>query len=600
MSRDHRVVFRRSGRVSAATLIVFVAIALGATMLIPSVRESVVSIFTEQQAIDSSRFVLHPVVSGPFRIEIIEEGKVDSVHSATLTSGVKGTTTIISLVPEGSLVEAPTIAEIEGTVELLDSPNPVFQRLKITDDEGEAAQLEVQLEGFTQLLVTPGQRIKAGDFLAGDVVCELDSSTLIESELKQQIQVTGAHASLEKAANNLKIQITTNEKFMAAAKLAKVLAVLDLNTYTFEGGEYDQSLQTILGAIKKNEEDLAIAQEEYDRVRELARKGYTSLYNLEAARVKVTQQKIVADVKKGELDVLERFTKKRTTTELKELARETELDIRRAALEAKAAIDQMKAALTAAQLTLELENETLYRLRKQIADCRLVAPQEGEVVYATQSSRRSEPIVIEPGAQVRERQAIIKLPNLGEMKVVARIHESRIRQVKVGQLVEISVSSLPGIRFHGRLDTVAALPVQAAWPNTNQMEFESVITITDDAEMVRQLKPGMGTELRIIIEERNVSVLQVPVQSILPIAGEFFTYVYTDEGPERRSLVVGKSNDEFMEILDGVSTGESVILNPRTHFSQELNQLELDLTQDSDPISAKSQAKVPARQSPTG
>jgi HlyD family secretion protein len=600
MSADHRFKERRSGRVSAGALIVFVAIALGTTMLIPSVRESVVSLFTEQHSVDSSRFVLHPVIAGPFRIEIVEEGKVDSVRSATLSSGVKGTTTIISLVPEGSMVNAPTVAEIEGTVKLLDSPNPAIQRLKISNDEGKSTELEVQLEGFTQLLVEQGQHIMAGDFLAGDLVCELDSSTLIESELKQQIRVTGAQASLEKAANNLKIQFTTNEKYMAAAELAKDLAELDEKTYTSEGGQYDQSLQTILGAIKKNEEDLAISQEEYDRVRELARKGYTSLYNLEAARVAVTQQKIVSDVKKGELKVLKNFTRERTTKELNELAKETVLDITRAAQEAKAAMDQMRAAFKAAQLTLELESETLYRLRRQIADCRLVAPQAGEVVYATQSSRRSEPIVIEPGAQVRERQAIIKLPDLGQMKVAARIHESRIRQVKEGQLVDISVSSLPGLQFHGRLDTVASLPVPADWPNRNQMEFDSVVTIIDSAEMVAQLKPGMGTELRIIVEERDVAVLQVPVQSIVSIAGEFFTYVQTDQGPTRRSLMVGKSNDEFMEILDGVASGENVILNPRTHFSQEINQLELDLSKDADQSTAESQPTVPARKSPTG
>jgi len=595
MSPDYRFDFRRSGRISAPALIALVVVALIGAMLIPSVRESVVSMFTEQRASDTGQFVLHPVIAGPFRIEIVEEGQIDSVRSATLSSSVKGNTTIISLVPEGSMVNPPTVAEFAGTVELQDSPAPMTQRLRLIGDEDEQSELVIAMEGFARLLVKDGQHVDAGDFLAGDVVCELDSSTLVESELKQQIQVTGAEASLEKADNNLKIQETTNAKFLAAALLAMDLAKLDEITYTSEGGEYDQSLQTILGDIKKNEQDLAIAQEEYDRVRELARKGYTSLYNLEAARVKVTQQEIVLNVKKGELKVLKEFTRERTTKELNELAIETANDIKRANLEAKAAMDQMEADLQAAQLTLALEEETLQRLRKQITDCRLVAPQAGEVVYATQSSRRSEPIVIEPGAQVRERQAIIKLPDMGEMKVAARIHESRIRQVKEGQLVDISVSSLPGLEFHGRLDTVASLPVPADWPNRNQMEFESVVTIIDPPEMIAQLKPGMGTELHIIIEERDVAVLQVPVQSVLPIAGEFFTYVNTKHGAERRSLVIGKSNDEFMEILDGVALGENVILNPRTHFSQELNQLELDLSKDADRSAAESQARVPLR-----
>ncbi len=575
-------------------VLVLMMMATAGAMLIPPVRESVLSLMGGQKSVSTGMFILHPVTSSPFRIVITEDGKIDSVRSATLSSSVKGTTTIISLVPEGSLVSAPTVTEFDGVVTLLDSPSSATQRLKVTSEDGEEAEFEVAVGGFTRVLVKDGQRVKSGDYLAGDVVCELDSSTLVESELSQQIKVTGARASLEKAEKNLEIQRTTNEKFMAAARLAEKLAKLDLVKYTAKGGEYEQSLATVRGEIKQNEEELAIAQEEYERVRELARKGYTSLYNLEAARVKVTQKRILLNVKQGELDVLEKFTFDRTKSELEQMAEDTKGDIERARLEGEAAMAQMEADYEASQLTLEVEIETLDRLQRQIADCRLVAPQEGEVVYATQTSRRSEPIVIEPGAQVRERQAIVKLPNMEQMKVDARIHESRIRQVQVGQLVEISVSSLPGLEFHGILDSVASLPVPGDWPNSSQMEFESTVTITDPPEMVAQLKPGMGTELRIIVEERDSPVLQVPVQSILPIGGSFFAYVQTDDGPQRRSLVVGKSNDEFMEVLDGLAEGEQVILNPRTHFSPEISQLEQELNSREEAADSRSRRRQAA------
>jgi len=164
------------------------------------------------------------------------------------------------------------------------------------------------------------------------------------------------------------------------------------------------------------------------------------------------------------------------------------------------------------------------------------------------------------------------------MKVKTRIHESRIRQIAVGQNVEIIPNSRPDLQLNGTIDTLASLPVPGEWPNNNQMEFESTISITDGAEMTSQLKPGMQAELRIIVESRNEPVLQIPVQAVLPVGGKFYTYVVTDKGAERRSLTVGKSNDAFTEIMDGVAAGEDVILNPRTHFSNEINQLEQDLT----------------------
>ncbi len=51
--------------------------------------------------------------------------------------------------------------------------------------------------------------------------------------------------------------------------------------------------------------------------------------------------------------------------------------------------------------------------------------------------------MIEEGATVRERQAIIIFPDVENMKIDARIHESKISRVIVGQPVEISIDALP-------------------------------------------------------------------------------------------------------------------------------------------------------------
>ncbi len=587
MNVSHEPPSARRGGLSPAVLLLLAAAAGAAVLLIPPVRESLLGLFPSEERAATGRFILHPVARAPFRIEILEDGKVDSVRSATLTSKVKGTTTIISIVPEGSVVGPPTEADFDGVVHITDVSASTAQ-LRLTSADGQTKDYNVPLGRWTHVLVRDGQRVRKGDYLVGDVVCELDSSALVESEMSQQIKVTSARAALETAETNLQIQRTTNEKLMAAARLAEDLAQLDLEKYLAEGGEYEQAVQTIRGDIKQYEEELAIAREEYERTRDLARKGYTTLYNLEAARVKVTQKEIVLNVKKGELEVLENFTLKRTREELRQMAEDTRRDTQRAELEGQAAIAQREADLEAARLTLSVEEEKLLRLQRQIAQCRLVAPQAGEVVYATPQSRSGDPVAIEEGTQVRERQEIIKLPDLTEMKINSRIHESRIRQVAVGQDVEIYISSLPDLTFHGRVETVASLPVPGEWPNRNQMEFESSITITDGPEMMKQLKPGMGAELRIIVESRPEPVLQIPVQAVLPLAERYYSYVLTDQGPELRSLTIGKSNDVFTEILDGIAEGEQVILNPRTHFSTEINQLEQDLLTGKD--------RQPARQ----
>lgn len=574
MSNDQ--IRTRSGRSGVAVTILLAATAGVVAFVVPASRNALMNLFTSDADAVDSRFILHSAESRPFRITITENGTVDSARNATLTNSVEGSTTIIALVPEGSRVNGPVVAEFGGVVEYVDaeSESEAQKTLLVRGEDGKEKTYQVTMGEFTDILVEDRQQVKAGDYLAGDVVCELDSSPLVDKERQQQIDVTAARANREKAEKNVKIQETTNESLLAKAKLAEQLAELDLEKYKAKGGEYEQTVDGLMGEIKQFEEELALAQEDYEKVRDQARRGYKNLNELEASRIKVTQKQIVLDVKRGELKVLERFTKRRTESELEQLAKDTVRETLRAQLEGEAAMAQMNADYEAVQLMLAVEEEKLERLVRQIKACRLVAPQDGEVVYASAESRRSEPVVIEEGATVRERQAVIKLPDLDLMKIDARIHESRISRVTVGQPVEIEIDAVTDVTYHGILNAVSSVPVPGSWPNTDLKEYEATIEITDSKELVRKLKPGMTAQVRIIVEDRKEDVLQVPVQSILALAGRYYTYVFTKQGPERREIKVGQSNDEFMEILDGVAEGERVIMNPRTHFSREINDLE--------------------------
>jgi hypothetical protein len=60
-----------------------------------------------ERAVLNSQYVLKKAEKAPFRIMITENGTVDSMRNAVLSNRVEGSTTIISLVPEGSKVNAP-------------------------------------------------------------------------------------------------------------------------------------------------------------------------------------------------------------------------------------------------------------------------------------------------------------------------------------------------------------------------------------------------------------------------------------------------------------------------------------------------------------
>ncbi|MBW3538813.1 MAG: HlyD family efflux transporter periplasmic adaptor subunit [Planctomycetes bacterium] len=513
------------------------------------------------------------VKRGPFRISVVERGTLGSLKNATLSNSVEGTTTIISIVPEGTEVDAPVVTKTGGTVEDVETNHDAgYARVIVRDENGELREHQDDVGELRRVLVKKGDTLKPGDALIGDVVCELDSSALVNSAIQQRIKVTQAQADVEKGVKNVEIQERTNDSLLAAAKLAHDLAVLDLKKY--KDGEYLQLLTKARGDVFVAREDLNKAGEDYEYAKKLAKKGFKNQNELEAARIAELRAQNTLTNAEELLNVLEKYDYDRKIKELEALALETEREIERVQLTGEAAVAQFQAQLDASRLAYDAEKHTLDRLERQIAGCRLVAPQDGKVVYAVQSSRRSEPVVIEEGASVRERQAIINLPDFTQMKVDVKIHESKIGHIRPGLPAIIRIHADQGRKYRGVLETVPDVPVQGDWPNTDLMLYECAVRIIDD---VGDLKPGLTAEAEIIAEDRD-DVLQVPVQAIVGVGSKYVAWAMTPSGPERRNdLKLGQSNEQMIEVLSGLEEGEQVVMNPRARFEKELTELEAQL-----------------------
>jgi len=445
-----------------------------------------------------------------FRISASERGTVDSLRNSVLTSTVSGTTTIIKIVPEGSQVKA------------------------------------------------------------GDILCELDSSMLVEKVTAQQIRVTQAVASLEQATKQLQIQEQQNQSDIAAAELKLRLAQLDL--LKFEEGDFLQQENELLGQVTLAKENQARAVESRDIIRRLAKKGYRTRADLDVEDLNVTKTGIELAVAEEKLKLLKEYTYTRTLEELRANAKEFERELTRVKLKALAALAQAKADLQAKELTEKVEQSELARLDAQVAACVLKAPQDGQVVYANPRDSRSDQPMIEEGTTVRERQAIINLPDLTAMKVVTRVHESRISMIRTGLPALVKIDAYPDELLRGVVDSVGSVPTASNSWNRDIKEYEAVIRIVEEPEKIRKLRPGLTAGVDVLVEER-ADVLQVPIQSIITIGAHHFTFVAGDRDARQREVKIGQTNDRMVEILDGVKADELVVMNPRSQFVQEIANL---------------------------
>ncbi|SFI05293.1 HlyD family secretion protein [Planctomicrobium piriforme] len=417
---------------------------------------------------------------------------------------------------------------------------------------------------------------------------------LRENAKQQEITSTQAEATMATAREKLEIQKTQNESDIAAANLRSELAQLDL--VKFQDGEFPQQEQQLKG-------DVAIAKEELIRSKDTmqftsgqVKKGYASQNDLDASRVAVQQAELKLRGAEELLNVLQNFTYKRTIAELKANAAETEREMARVRLKANSAKTQCEKESEAARLTYDVEREKLVRLQNQIDACTLRATQDGEVVYASMSSsggsRSSQPIVIEAGATVRERQAIINLPDVTQMKVDCRIHESLIGAIRKGLRARIRVDAYPDEIYNGEIAHVSSVPMSGSWPNTDLREYQTEVKLTDEIDKVRKLRPGLTSQVEILVDNRP-NVLQVPIQSVLTVADKQIVFVFNGNAHERRFVKIGVANQSHIEIVEGVKEGERVVMNPRSQYGTEIVALEAELNASNSKAQAKADAAAP-------
>jgi HlyD family secretion protein len=166
--------------------------------------------------------------------------------------------------------------------------------------------------------------------------------------------------------------------------------------------------------------------------------------------------------------------------------------------------------------------------------------------------------MIEEGAVVRNRQEIIKLPDVSEMKLRVKIHESHINQLRLEQPAFVVLDSMPDQRFRGKVNKVAPLPdSQSRYGNPDLKVYATEILITDKLPNV---KPGVSARAEIIITNLT-DTLSVPIQAVTTRKGK--QVVFLASAPQEPvPVTVGLFNTKFIEICSGLKAGDPVLLAP--------------------------------------
>ena len=414
--------------------------------------------------------------------------------------------------------------------------------------------LKCLVEGQTTIiyLIDEGTRVKKGDLLV-----ELDSSKLEDLKVDQQIKVQNAEANFIRSRETLEVTKNQAQADTAKAQLDAQFAKEDLRKY--DEGEYPNLLREAENKITIATEELQRAVEKLRWTEQLFKEKYVSNTELQADRL--GQKKVDLDLQlaQDELKLLQQYTYKRKVDELKSGVEQTTLALERAKRKALADIAQADADLKAKDSEFVRSESQLTKTVQMIKGCKMIAPVDGLVVYAStgQPGRQQDPLA--EGSTVRERQDLIYLPTASDMTATVKIHESNLNKVRPGLPVLVTVDALPGKTYNAKVAKIAPLPDgQSFWMNPDLKVYVTDIYLDGDGSA---LKTGMSCNTQIVVENYT-DVVSVPVQAIVRENGESVAYVLIDEQPRRRVVQIGMDNGDRVHVIDGLKEGERVSATP--------------------------------------
>jgi HlyD family secretion protein len=185
------------------------------------------------------------------------------------------------------------------------------------------------------------------------------------------------------------------------------------------------------------------------------------------------------------------------------------------------------------------------------------APVDGILVYGDLGGRRGRNIEIELGMSVSRKRVMATIPEMGNLVIKFDLPEQFRHRIDIGSEAFITPDSMPSLKLTGQVTKIAVVPVnQIEWDSSSPKIYHSIITLDSQNE---DFVSGMNVQVEVI-EDTLDDALNIPVEAVFEEDGEYYVYLKTLTKTKKQIVELGKSNDQYVHILDGLSVGEQVYL----------------------------------------
>jgi HlyD family secretion protein len=358
-------------------------------------------------------------------------------------------------------------------------------------------------------------------------------------DLTMEIPIVGALNAARSV--DLTAPISNDPHFFKIARMAPEGSQVEAGQMVMEldTQEINQKLREYQAELGKNEEELKKRSLEYDaQTRDL--------------RVALEEMKVKRETARHKLQADPEL---QSVLEHKQFQIEFEQADQAAILLAQKlkSVEQMSRA----ELSVFENNIAKIRLRVEQTEerqkaCVVKAPIAGTLIYKVLAGNVKRKV----GEQTCHHEVILQIPDLSTLRLEAMVEEAYASRVRPGQSVRIRIDALPDERLTGKVVSVGSVLRMRRWDNPVKV-IDAMIELE---QKIGKLSPGMTATGQIEVE-RVPNALLAPVKAVQDRGGQINVRVAGADGSgEERMIRVGRRNQQFVEVLEGLREGEQVIL----------------------------------------
>lgn len=179
--------------------------------------------------------------------------------------------------------------------------------------------------------------------------------------------------------------------------------------------------------------------------------------------------------------------------------------------------------------------------RQQLAETTLYAPFEGAV-----RERRAT-----VGEYLTAGVPVAVIVRLHPLRLRVEIPERDAQDVSRGQSVSVTVEGDPDV-YTGRIVRLS--------PAFQEQSRTLVVEAEVDNEHGR-LRPGSFAKAEILTSTKS-SAIMIPASAVVTFAGIQKVFLVKDGSAVERNVVIGRSEGDSVEVVEGLKAGESVVVSP--------------------------------------